>query len=248
MAITPLPTPPSRDDPANFSDRADAFLGQLPLFATEANALASDVSAKQVIASDAASTATAQAVIATNSAASAAASANYKGEWSALSGALNIPASVLHSGSIWMLKANIANVATSQPGVSADWVEIGKPMPAGSIVGTTDTQTITNKTINSSTIGASTAITKNVQVISTSTTAVKSTMYVLTANLTLTLPASPAVGDWVEVSNRSSTMTCIINRNSQNIMNLAENMTVDDMHANFTLVYADATRGWILSN
>lgn len=37
MAITPLPTPPSRDDAANFSDRADNFLGALPTFATEVN-------------------------------------------------------------------------------------------------------------------------------------------------------------------------------------------------------------------
>jgi hypothetical protein len=43
MAITPLPTPPSRDDAANFSDRADAFLGALPTFVTETNALAADI-------------------------------------------------------------------------------------------------------------------------------------------------------------------------------------------------------------
>lgn len=39
MPITALPTPPSRQDPTNFNDRADAFLGALPLFQTEANAL-----------------------------------------------------------------------------------------------------------------------------------------------------------------------------------------------------------------
>ena len=47
MAITPLPTPPSRSDPANFADRGDAFLGALPTFVTEANALAADVSASE---------------------------------------------------------------------------------------------------------------------------------------------------------------------------------------------------------
>lgn len=39
MPITPLPTPPTRLDPVNFSARADAFLNALPKFATEANAL-----------------------------------------------------------------------------------------------------------------------------------------------------------------------------------------------------------------
>jgi hypothetical protein len=37
--ITQLPTPPLRSDPANFSARADAFLGALPAFANEANSL-----------------------------------------------------------------------------------------------------------------------------------------------------------------------------------------------------------------
>jgi hypothetical protein len=37
MAITPLPTPPSRQDPLNFSDEADAFLGALPVFQVEMN-------------------------------------------------------------------------------------------------------------------------------------------------------------------------------------------------------------------
>lgn len=40
--ITALPSPPSRQDPTNFNDRADAFLGALPAFATEVNAVASE--------------------------------------------------------------------------------------------------------------------------------------------------------------------------------------------------------------
>jgi hypothetical protein len=66
MAITPLPTPPSRNDPTNFSTRADAFLGALPDFATEANALAVDVNADAVsaAASEVAATAAASAATA----------------------------------------------------------------------------------------------------------------------------------------------------------------------------------------
>lgn len=41
--ITPLPTPPTRQDSSNFNDRADEFLGALPLFQQEANGLAVDV-------------------------------------------------------------------------------------------------------------------------------------------------------------------------------------------------------------
>jgi hypothetical protein len=65
MAITPLPTPPSRDDPTNFATRADAFLGALPDFATEANALAVDVNADAVSAAADAAAAVAAAAAAT---------------------------------------------------------------------------------------------------------------------------------------------------------------------------------------
>jgi hypothetical protein len=48
MPITALPTPPSRQDPTNFNDRADAFLGALPLFQSEANALQTNVNTSEV--------------------------------------------------------------------------------------------------------------------------------------------------------------------------------------------------------
>jgi len=68
MAINALPTPPSRDDPANFSSRGDSFMSALPAFVTEANALQTDVNDKQATASTAATTATTQAGIATTQA------------------------------------------------------------------------------------------------------------------------------------------------------------------------------------
>lgn len=74
--ITALPTPPSRQDPANFSMMADAFLGALPTFGVEANALQADVNSKQIVATTAATTATTQANNASISATQAATSAN----------------------------------------------------------------------------------------------------------------------------------------------------------------------------
>lgn len=76
MAITLLPTPPSRQDPANFNVRADEFLGALPTFGTEANSLAIDVNSKQTTASNAATTATNAANTATTKAGEAEASAD----------------------------------------------------------------------------------------------------------------------------------------------------------------------------
>lgn len=43
MPITALPTPPNRQDPSTFEDRADAFLGALPQFGDEANDLAASL-------------------------------------------------------------------------------------------------------------------------------------------------------------------------------------------------------------
>ena len=118
MSITALPDIPSRSDPATFSTKADAFLGALPTFVTEANALETNVNAKEVSAAVSAAAASSDADDAADAADAAQASANYKGEWSALSGAATIPYSVSLSGRFWMLNTNVANVATEMPGVS----------------------------------------------------------------------------------------------------------------------------------
>lgn len=65
MTITALPTPvPTRQDSANFSDRADAFLAALPAFATEANALAVEVNGYKTSATASAGSASASATAA----------------------------------------------------------------------------------------------------------------------------------------------------------------------------------------
>jgi hypothetical protein len=58
MPITALPTPPTRADATNFNARADAFLFALPNFATQANALASEVNGYASNAAASAATAT----------------------------------------------------------------------------------------------------------------------------------------------------------------------------------------------
>lgn len=68
MPISALPTPPSRQDPANFNDRADTFLAALPLFQSEANTLQTDVNAKQVQANTSAVNAAASELAAANTA------------------------------------------------------------------------------------------------------------------------------------------------------------------------------------
>ena len=77
-----------------------------------------------------------------NAAANAAMAANsFRGEWSALTGPLAIPAVVLHRGRFWFLKADLADVTAAQPGVaSAAWGETARndlqimPCPAGETI------------------------------------------------------------------------------------------------------------------
>ena len=119
MTITALPTPPGPTDSVSvFNARAFALVASLAGFVTEANALESAVDADATSAAANASSAASSALAATGS-------ANFKGEWSTLTGALAIPASVSYSGKVWLLTANVSNVASEVPGVSTKWIQPG---------------------------------------------------------------------------------------------------------------------------
>ena len=114
--ITTLPTAPTvADSTADFNSKAFALIQALNAFVSDANTLGANIDA-DVAAS------TANALLAVNSAAAAVGASNFKGEWSTLSGALNIPAAVSYNGGVWVLKANLSNVATAVPGVSGSWL------------------------------------------------------------------------------------------------------------------------------
>lgn len=69
--ITTLPAAPSRQDPANFADEADAFLGALPTFATDVNAMGAYLDGVAVAVDADATSASASAISAAASASSA---------------------------------------------------------------------------------------------------------------------------------------------------------------------------------
>ena len=71
------------------------------------------------------------------------------------------------------------------------------------------------------------------------------------AAFTLTLPASPAIGDEVAVVDYAGTFdtnNLTVGRNSENIQGSAADLTVATERAGFTLVYTDGTQGWLLKN
>jgi hypothetical protein len=135
----------------------------------------------------------------------------------------------------------IVAIPKATSGTPDGWYVVSVPQSLVQYVTLGGTETLTNKTLTSP------VITQNVQVISTNTTAVRSRVYVMTASLTLTLPSSPTAGDTVMFSNRSTTTTPVIARNGQNIMGLAEDMTLDNVNHFGVLVFSDSTRGWIFN-
>ena len=85
-------------------------------------------------------------------------------------------------------------------------------------------------------------------VITSNTTATKDNHYYLNAaSITLTLPASPSVGDEVRFSEVAGNTNCIIGRNGSNIMGDASDLTVDTAYLVLYLRYVDATIGWAFS-
>jgi hypothetical protein len=71
------------------------------------------------------------------------------------------------------------------------------------------------------------------------------------ASITVTLPASPSSGDIVAVKDYAGTFAtnnCIIGRNGSNIDGQAEDLTLDINGQSVTLVYVDATKGWLVVN
>jgi hypothetical protein len=114
---------------------------------------------------------------------------------------------------------------------------------AGTVNGLTLTGTVT--TTGSLTLGGT--FRYNIQVVGVNTAATANNVYVLTAgSITITLPATPTAGDIVGFSNMSGATNIVVARNGSNIMALAQDLTIDQDGAGFLLVYADATRGWVL--
>ena len=68
--------------------------------------------------------------------------------------------------------------------------------------------------------------------------------------LTMTLPASPQVGDqvsFVDLAGTFDTNNLTIGRNSLKIMGDTDDMVIDVEHAGIQLVYTGSTNGWKLT-
>jgi hypothetical protein len=81
----------------------------------------------------------------------------------------------------------------------------------------------------------------------TATIANRTVYYVTSNSQTITLPASPSVGNEVVIMVGNYTGVIVARPTSlDRIMGLTENMTLDKPYAAMTFIYVDATRGWVV--
>lgn len=117
MTISTLPPAPLRSDAANadtYTETMETFVAALPIFSTQVNNTLTNVNAAAI---------------------AALASSNFKGSWAALTGAMSIPASVLHTGTLWLLVINTSDITADEPGVSAKWLNLASVSGYVSLVG-----------------------------------------------------------------------------------------------------------------
>ena len=84
---------------------------------------------------------------------------------------------------------------------------------------------------------------------STAITAAANFHYILTAATaaTVTLPASPTIGDTIYVTAANGLVTNVVARNGKPIQNLSEDMTLDNPYASAQLRFTDNTEGWAMA-
>ena len=206
---TPPAAPIRGQDPTIFANRTNAYLAFITSNVSDLTASIDWQNTVFTATETEATNAATSASSAVNAAAVAQASANFAGSWASLTGPLDVPASVFHSDNYWQLLVDLANVTTSEPGISADW-KVSSLRPGW-------------------------------QAISTSVTLVKNAYYAVdfgSSALTLTLPASPANSDFVQLYKSAGTSKgAIIARNGETIMGVAENLNIDTEATGLYLVY-----------
>ena len=85
----------------------------------------------------------------------------------------------------------------------------------------------------------------SIAIININTTATNKTMYIANSPLTLTLPSSPTVGNYVGLTKLCGGDSCIIARNGSNIMRIPEDFVIDVDGWAIILQYTGTTNGWV---
>jgi len=100
-------------------------------------------------------------------------------------------------------------------------------------------------TLNLASVPVSVGITTTVTAASMTAT-VNTHVYVSAAGRTITLPASPTIGQRVLITVGNFTDT-VVGRNGSKIMSSASDFTMDAAYLSIQFIYTDATQGWVMS-
>ena len=100
-------------------------------------------------------------------------------------------------------------------------------------------------TLNLASVPVSVGITTTVTAASITAT-VNTHVYVSAAGRTITLPASPTIGQRVLITVGNFTDT-VVGRNGSNIMSSASDFTMNAAYLSIQFIYTDATQGWVMS-
>lgn len=194
-----VPEFPALGDPA-YNVKAYTWGGWVPTLVTWIANVVADAYQNALSAFESATSASASAASSEASSLASAGSSNFKGDWSALTGPLNRPASVAHAGRTWLLLQDLANVTSATPADgSSYWRAYDLFLPLVAVAGTAQTAVAGyHYSINNA------------------------------AASTLTLPASPAEGAMVWVTVTNDRYDNVVARNGKTIMGLAEDMLLDN--------------------
>lgn len=228
-ALPPAPQP--TDDTATFNSKAFALLAALPAFVTEANAVEAAVDA-DASAAGTANTNAQGAKTAAEAARDAAAASAVAANASVAAAAAGYGAPAWVSGTTYTLGAVVYSTVTRL---------VYRRIVAGA--GTTD------PSADATNWALAVAIGPQIQVSTTTSNAMAVGQWLVLTNAaasTATLPASPTAGDTCWVTPGNGRLDNVIARNGQNIMGLAEDMTLDNANATVQLRFINSTLGWRL--
>ncbi len=223
--LPPYPTPDMPDDTYNAAAYAttEAYPVMIAEMTTAATVVENNANLSEQqagLANTAALAAAARLADVQTAANGAFAAANYKGEWSTLTGALNVPATVTHLGRLWYLKLNLANVTTQTPALgSTYWGEVSR----------------NDFTVLPSPSGWTLAADRGFYRMSSGSSV-------------LQLPASPFHGMVVAAVNVSGTLTPVIHRNGKTICGDAEDYVMNVLNWQIALQYDSASNDWVRIN
>jgi len=208
MSITALPDPPlRRDGPATFADKGDAFLGALPLFVTEANALEVNVNNQEAAAEASAAAALASQIAALASEQAATASRNADMWLAATNYALGVLAYSPINGRVYRRK--VAGATATDPSAdTTNWAIVDTSLFLGIVSATSQA-----------------AVAGNHYVLTN------------VAATTVTLPSVVAEGDTIWVTVTNGRIDNVIARNGKTLIGTTEDMTIDMLNLTVRLRY-----------